>query len=65
MMAFKVVGVTRSAVGAFALSREGHQRHILGLQNEKENNLGILKMELSEQQFTSCSTAERNLQIQI
>lgn len=65
MLAFKAVGVTCSAVGEFAVFHERHQRYFLDFQNEKGDNLGILKMELSEQWFPSSSTAEGNLLIQI
>lgn len=64
VLAFKTVDVTCSAMGVFALFHKGHH-FILGLQNKKEDNLGILKMELSEQQFTNCSTAEEIFQIWI
>lgn len=51
-------------LGAFVLSHESYQRQVLDVQNGRENNLRFLKMELSEQWWSSCSTAERNLQTQ-
>lgn len=64
MLAFKAEVWPVVLLVAFVLSHESYQRQVLDMQNGRENNLRLLKMELSEQWCTSCFRTERYLQIQ-